>query len=290
MRANVRPSTGFGAVTTNLEGKLAEDLVSVFDFLTDLQRADVASFTGLIDVTAAINNAIAVDLLGQIASERVGFQVAGGIIVRVLQRADGRHLRRQAHHPRRRDGAERFELMRPRTEVGDPRTAQPINLGHGFADQHVLRRGSKVFQGLARAGVFHVGFVYPDAGVCWRATQRIRQLRARDVLTRRAVRVDQDDEVVAIAHRRLQPIQVHREIIARRKWQAVHRAADNLLQHVCIFAVGGVENERVRVGTEPVPQGTEDEVGGAGSRQNVRRLHTVGGGDGLNQAFAGRRR
>lgn len=50
--------TGTGAVATNVQSKLRET-VSVFDFMTEAQIADVQAGTGSIDVTAAIQTAIA---------------------------------------------------------------------------------------------------------------------------------------------------------------------------------------------------------------------------------------
>ena len=73
---------GTGAVATTVEGKLHGTVISVFDFMTDVQRTDAMSATPTVDCTAAIQAAVnhALTLPGRVTIEGYGLCVISGTV------------------------------------------------------------------------------------------------------------------------------------------------------------------------------------------------------------------
>lgn len=73
---------GTGAVPTTLQGKLSGTVISVFDFMSDAQRADAMSATPSIDCTAAVQAAVnhATLLQGRVTIEGYGLCLILGTV------------------------------------------------------------------------------------------------------------------------------------------------------------------------------------------------------------------
>lgn len=73
---------GAGAVATDVQSKLRGTVISVFDFMTDAQRADAMSGTPSVDCTAAVQAAVthALTLPGRVTIEGYGLCVISGTV------------------------------------------------------------------------------------------------------------------------------------------------------------------------------------------------------------------
>jgi len=163
--------------------------------------------------------------------------IAVRVVAAVLECGHGGDLCRQAHGPRRRDGAQSLQEVRGGAEIGAADAAERVHLRHRFADHDIGTAGGELFERFVRAGVVDVGLVDPDERAGRHPPQERFQFCARDVASRGTVRVDQHDEVVSVARLELQLPEVDVVLIGARKHEPVDAAADDLLQDVRVLSV-----------------------------------------------------
>src|SRR6185369_5410929 len=88
------------------------------------------------------------------------------------------------------------------------------------------------------------------------------------MLSRWAVWIYEDNEIIGAVHLLGQIRRVHPVIIFAGQKESVHATADDLFEHVRVLAVHWVQNQHTRPRREPVPKGEENEVRRSSARQN----------------------
>src|SRR5947207_1212672 len=98
---------------------------------------------------------------------------------------------------------------------------------------------------------------------------------------RRTVRIDKNDQVIVVGQRGFQEAKVHGVVVPVGKGESVQGAADDLFQHMSILGISWIQDERVRGGSQPIPKGAENQIGGAGAGKNIFRRDAASLGDGV---------